>query len=329
MEHQQINDNVVLNLCFQKNCSRLKRKFNYNSLPNDVKQYIENRYSDSLSWNETINRIYHKIDEHPVCPICGNLVKWGSCGDSKFFHKTCGNTKCLYEYQSNKMLKEHGYKNVFQRTDIKEKISKTFLDKYGVKHVLQNKEIKEKQQQTCMQKFGKSNIFATEQFKENFKKYTIDKYGVEHPMKSDIIKKKFDWKGMVEHQIDTKHKNNTFNTSKLEIQSYNILKEKYPDVKYQHKDKDRYPFVCDFYIPNLDLFIECNYHWTHGRKPFEGMKEDNVIINKWKSKNTRFYDNAIETWTIRDVNKRNTAKQNNLNYIEFWNIQELQEWINK
>ena len=30
---------------------------------------------------------------------------------------------------------------------------------------------------------------------------------------------------------------------------------------------DRYPFACDFYISSLDLFIECNYHWTHGGKP--------------------------------------------------------------
>ena len=37
----------------------------------------------------------------------------------------------------------------------------------------------------------------------------------------------------------------------------------------------------------------------------------------------------LYTWTIRDVNKRNIAKQNNLNYIEFWNINELKEWLNQ
>ena len=27
--------------------------------------------------------------------------------------------------------------------------------------------------------------------------------------------------------------------------------------------------------------------------------------------------------------KRNIAQQNNLNYIEFWNMNEVKEWINK
>ncbi len=49
-------------------------------------------------------------------------------------------------------------------------------------------------------------------------------------------------------EYKTKNKNNTFNTSKPEIISYDILKEKYPDVIYQYRDKDRYSFMCDFYI---------------------------------------------------------------------------------
>ena len=54
---------------------------------------------------------------------------------------------------------------------------------------------------------------------------------------------------------------------------------------------------------------------------------DNDLVKIWKSKNTKYYDNAIQCWTIRDVNKRNIAKKNNLNYIEFWNLNELKTWI--
>ena len=32
-------------------------------------------------------------------------------------------------------------------------------------------------------------------------------------------------------------------------------------------------------------------------------------------------------WTIRDVKKRNIAKENNLNYIEFFTILELETWL--
>ena len=38
------------------------------------------------------------------------------------------------------------------------------------------------------------------------------------------------------------------------------------------------PFACYFYIPSLDLFIECNYRWTHGGKPYEGTEDDKQIV---------------------------------------------------
>ena len=96
----------------------------------------------------------------------------------------------------------------------------------------------------------------------------------------------------------------------------------------QYKDA-RYPFACDFYIPSLDLFIECNYHWTHGSKPYEGTDDDRQIVEKWKAKGTKFYINAINTWTIRDVNKLNIAKQNKLKIKIFYNIFDFKTCINK
>ena len=104
------------------------------------------------------------------------------------------------------------------------------------------------------------------------------------------------------------------------------MKEIFSDIIRQYRS-ELYPFSCDFYIPTEDLYIECNYTWTHGGKPYEGTKEDNIKLNKWKEKNTKFYNNAIYTWTDLDVRKRNIVKQNNLNFIEFWDINELKEWL--
>ena len=55
----------------------------------------------------------------------------------------------------------------------------------------------------------------------------------------------------------------------------------------------------------------------------------NIFYKLFLVKILNLYNNAIECWTKRDVNKRNIAKQNNLNYIEFWNINELINYINK
>lgn len=59
------------------------------------------------------------------------------------------------------------------------------------------------------------------------------------------------------------------------------------------------------------------------------MIDDDYILNKFldKNGNTKYYNNAITTWTVRDVQKRKVAKENNLNYKEFWNINELKKFI--
>ena len=85
------------------------------------------------------------------------------------------------------------------------------------------------------------------------------------------------------------------------------------------------------------MFIEYQGSEFHGRRPYKGSEEDLQKIKEWKERgdnicknenknNSRYYE-MIKTWTIKDVNKRNIAKQNHLNYIEFWNINEVKEWI--
>ena len=212
---------------------------------------------------------------------------------------------------------------------IRAKMKQTNLLKYGYEHNWQDpdeqkrshsKEAQEKKKQTCLQKYGVEYSGQAEIKKIRTKESCIKHFGVEYAAQAESVKQK---------QQETKRKNHTFNTSIPEKKTYELLKEKFSDIIYQYKS-EQYPFICDFYIPSLNLYIECNYHWTHGGHPYnENNKEDQVLLEKWKTKNTKYYKGAIYTWTVRDVNKRNIAKQNNLNYIEFWNINEVKEWLNK
>lgn len=125
---------------------------------------------------------------------------------------------------------------------------------------------------------------------------------------------------MVAKQQEIKRKNNTFHTSKIEDEYYLQLVDKYGvnNVLRQYKDTKRYPFCCDFYIPSKDLFIELNAHWTHGGKHYD--PQDNFCkqqLQEWliKSQDSKYYEQAINTWTVLDVNKYTIAKQNNLNYL--------------
>lgn len=134
-----------------------------------------------------------------------------------------------------------------------------------------------------------------------------------------------------EREYNTKKLNNTFNTSKPEEHCYHLLLTKFSknDIIRQYKS-DLYPFSCDFYIKSLDLYIEYNGHWTHGKESFNKTnKKHQEILNNWKKKlkNSKFYTNAIKVWTDLDVRKLETFKKNKLNYKIFWNIKEVKDFI--
>lgn len=204
----------------------------------------------------------------------------------------------------------------------KERRKITWLGKYGVDNPSKDpaiyEKIKTQREKTCLDKYGvdnpwkdpnthKQNVFKT-------KETCIRKYGVDSVMKVESIKEKI---------LDTKRKNNTFNTSRPEERLYEILRSKYTNVIRRYSDRDRYPFSCDFYIPEKDLFIELNAHWTHGKKAFDPTNQNHLDEFKlWESKINEhpFYKVAIEVWTVRDPLKRKIAKENNLNYIEIFDL---------
>lgn len=116
----------------------------------------------------------------------------------------------------------------------------------------------------------------------------------------------------------TRKANNSFNTSNPEDVLYKTLQEENKTKTiYRNYKCERYPFYCDFYIVEDDLFIELNAHWTHGGKPYDPNDiecQEQLKIWEEKAKTSQFYKNAIETWTVRDVKKLQCADKNHLNY---------------
>ena len=99
---------------------------------------------------------------------------------------------------------------------------------------------------------------------------------------------------------------------------------------FRQYKSEKYPFNCDFYIKTQDLYIECNFSWTHGGHWFnESNKNDLTILNKWKekAKKSNYYKNAIKNWTKRDLEKLAIAKENNLNYLVFWKYTDVKSYI--
>ena len=201
------------------------------------------------------------------------------------------------------MLDKYGKENPMFIDSIKDKMRANNMKKYGVEWVTQREDVKRKSIETCLERYGSE----------------FDDVIPDNAMQLNCVKRQI---------LKTKKKNKTFNSSSIEKQFEAYLKENNINYKTQYKS-EVYPFSCDFYLPDKDLYIEINAHWTHGGHPFNDKnKDDLLLLEQWKKRNTNYYDIAINTWTVRDVLKRETAKKNNLNYIEVFsnNIEYL---INK
>ena len=233
-----------------------------------------------------------------------------------------------------------------------QKAKQTKLKKYGN----ENYQNTEKTRQTCQDKYGVDNFAQSPLYKQVRKQHSLEKYGVDDPNQAEIIKKhqvegvqkKYGKQYINAYQVpsirkkieaqrsemiikgnETKRRNGTFNISKPEEECYHMLHFIYPHIIRQYQS-EKYPFACDFYDPISDTYFEFNGTWTHGGHFFdENCKEDQQIVEKWKSKGTKFYLNALDTWTVRDVKKRKTAIENNLSYVVFWNINEARDYVLK
>ena len=399
----KITDNYIKEYFFTKLNKLYTKKFldfEKTHFPNEIYEYLINRYNDSQSLKETVYRINFGYNVRPVCENCGKPLNFKG-KMPKLWDKYCSK-ECRYsETRQNKIkqtcLEKYGTEYSWQNEEVKEKIKNTHiknygvefpqstniikekirqtclkryggngpmsskevqekskqtcLEKYGVNYVNQNKEIKdkakltclekygvevpakskiikEKTKQTCLEKYGVEYAFQSEEIKEKIKQTCLEKYGVEVAVKNKEISKKLGnilSSKEVQNKINaTKRKNHTFNTSKPENKLYKDIKSIFPSVITQYNKDNRYPWNCDFYIPELDMFIELQGTWMHGGHPFlYSSKEDQELLEKWKLKETKFYNSAIKVWTISDPKKRETAKKNNLNYVELFNNEDI------
>ena len=316
-----------------------------------VKKVLKDIYSDVNKKQEINNKI------RETC-----LLKYG---DEHYSNRIKAKETCLQRYGVTSPLKSEIFKQKSKETclqkygveytgQIPEKIEKTHkacLEKYGVDSVFKVQKFRNQSLDTCIKKYASDeddinsivNIGQLKYIKDKIKNTCLEKYGVENPMQTqyykNLISSILSSNEIQEKIYNTKLLNNSFNISYQEDVCFDLLKEKYSDCIRQYKS-ELYPFNCDFYIPSLDLYIEYNGSHYHHYHPFD-INDDNDIneLNRLKEKANNSnahkngkksqYDNIIYTWTILDLKKRNIAQQNNLNYIEFWNINEVKEWINK
>lgn len=202
------------------------------------------------------------------------------------------------------MFEKYGVDNPFKLDSFQQLAAETRKEKYGAEYALASgSALRDAARQT----------FAEHMADDEFRKELNEKkcatnialYGVPYVVQSPVFQAKMN---------ATKHKNGTFNSSNIEecIKAFDIFKSQY------NKDV-RYPYLCDFYDKNKDLFIEVNASWTHNFHWYD-VDSDAVIVNAWKKKSddSQYYASALKIFTKSDVEKRECARKNNLNYVTLW-----------
>ena len=286
------------------------------------------------------------------CPKCGYLYQFENESDKKLSYEK------RVALSQNTCLNKYGVRNPMQVEDFKQRMVSTIVDKYGVSNVAELDSVKFKRKLTNESRYGSVSYLGSSLGQQHMKNVMLDKYGVENYAKSEDFRdakddrlQKYratqlarygtehycqsdDYKSHLSEykkkEYDTKHRNNSFNTSSHEISVRLSLIGVFgeDDIVCQYHDM-RYPFLCDFYIKSRDLFIELNVIWTHGGHWYGIDESDDDVLRKWHTKDSKYYENAIVTWTKRDVFKRSVARKNNLNYVVFWkdDLSDFNEWL--
>ena len=103
------------------------------------------------------------------------------------------------------------------------------------------------------------------------------------------------------------------------------------NIQYIQEYKDSlYPYFCDFYLPEYNMYVELNGHFVHQKHLFnENNLDDVVTLSKYNvlAKTSSFYAKVVHIWTVVDVEKYKVAKENNLNYVLLWSIDDINKFL--
>ena len=318
----------------------------------NVRNYLFSYFNDNPpTFTEILFRIKYNIERN-YCSICGKPtyfkgIAWYKktgklyadfcsckCSMNSNETKEAYKKSCIDKYGVDNPMKnknvvdkgketcknKYGVVRASLLKEYQDKVKETNMKRYGVEVPLQNREINKKWHETCYVNFGTYSPLANKEIYDKAEETTYKKYGVYCVFNTKENREKLLSEKTKQKRYETLRRNHTFNTSKIEEAIYEKLIDIYgkSDILREYKDKDRYPYRCDFYIKSLDLFIEVQGYYTHGKEPYNPNSiKHQILVQKYKERYGPKCQ-AITIWTIKDVEKRNKAKENNLKYLEIF-----------
>lgn len=287
--------------------------------------------------NLSSEEYYRMFNGDNKCVICGKETKFLNL--TKGFSETCS-MHCARINGSRKTKEKYGY---IPGSYGSEEHKKFMVTKYGVENPQQNSEIRTKTIETMRNKYDIDYAFLTKEAKEKaklsshsidseikIKNTCLERYGVTNPAKCEMVKEKTKNTIFERHQINFSQERLNLSLKEINNNGTDIEKEFYSKLSnftlLYNACSNNYPYLCDFYIKELDLYVELNITWTHCHHYYDKTHDYDKLM-EMKSKNNDYYNGVIYTWTIRDIEKRNCAINNKLNYAVVWNIEQINKLV--
>lgn len=185
-----------------------------------------------------------------------------------------------------------GAKSNLLTTQHRELTRKRCVELYGVEHPWKNKDVRKKCSETMVQLYGGKNVFASPALTKRVRETMLEKYGKAHPMQVETFRKK-----MFETMSD-RHRSRWI--SKDEDRFFEFIKENFVfDIKRQKYINGRF---VDFYLPEIDTFVEFDGVYWHGLdKEFNELSQDRAkTFLRDREQDKFFEENNIRLVRVTD-----------------------------
>lgn len=144
---------------------------------------------------------------------------------------------------------------------IRAKKEQTFLKLYGTKvPIAYCENVISKSIATQVERYG--DIFTrTQAYLDVYRSSSLERWGFEHPMQSNDVKSKIDFQTSWAKQHETKKRNGTYSSSKIEQQFGDLLACTFPDIERQVIVNG---WSIDFYIKSTNTYVQFDGVYWHG-----------------------------------------------------------------
>lgn len=280
-----------------------------------------------IKCNKILTGHYKRLDTPKLCKDCRSILITLPCS-------VCGKISKVYrleQYYSNT------YENHYcSQSCVMKAVHKNDSYKYcevckdNTKHIIgigcmscYNKSDSHKASivRRIKERYGEeyTNVYQVPEIKEKIVRTSLERYNTTNPGNNREARIKANYT----------MRNNGNGSSCEDIFEQYLIDNKI-NYKKQYKS-EKYPFLCDFYLVDSDLYIELNIYWSHNDHYFDNSNKDDIkTLELWKQKakeGHKQYQNAINVWTNKDLQKRQTAIYNNLNYVVLWTVEEIKEFF--